>query len=143
MARGKRGSADLCAYFFLRADALAAGGRVSCGFLATNTIAQGDTREVGLDQLTANGCVIPRAVPSRTWPGTASLEVAHVWLRKGSWTSPFVLDDKPVTGITAFLTEPGTVSRPAAPPRRQRREVVQGLNVLGMGFVLEPEEADG
>ena len=75
LAHGKRGSADLCAYFALRAASLLQDGG-QFGFLATNTIAQGDTREVGLDQLTAHGCVIPRAVPSRPWPGTATLEVA-------------------------------------------------------------------
>jgi hypothetical protein len=82
LAMGKRGSADLCAYFSLRgASLLRENGQF--GFLATNTIAQGDTREVGLDQLTANGFVIPQAIPSCPWPGTASLEVAHIWLRRG------------------------------------------------------------
>ena len=56
-----------------------------CGLLATNTIAQGDTREVGLEQIVSTGWTIPRAVPSRKWPGEASLEVAHVWLRHGDW----------------------------------------------------------
>jgi hypothetical protein len=106
IAGGKRGSADLCAYFFLRAQQILStnGG---FGLVATNTIAQGDTREVGLDQLVANGCVVPRAVSSRKWEGTASLEVAHVWLRKGNWQGKFILDEKPVDGITAFLTTPG------------------------------------
>jgi hypothetical protein len=90
LAKGKRGSADICAYFFLRGQQFLShdGG---LGLLATNTIAQGDTREVGLDQLVANGCVIPRAVPSRRWPGTASLEVAHLWLRQGNWQGQFIL----------------------------------------------------
>jgi hypothetical protein len=140
LAHGKRGSADLCAYFALRAASLLRDGG-QFGFLATNTIAQGDTREVGLDQLTAKGCVIPRAVPSRPWPGTASLEVAHVWLRRGRWHPPFLLNDKPVSGITPFLTEPGIVS---GSPHRLAANVgksFQGSIVLGMGFVLEPEEA--
>ena len=140
LARGKKGHADLCAYFFLRAEGLLREGG-QCGFVATNTIAQGDTREVGLDQLTANGCVLPRAVPSRKWPGTASLEVAHVWVRKGRWASPFVLDEKPVAGITGFLTEPGNV---VGPPHRLAANAGKsfiGSYVLGMGFVLEPDEA--
>jgi hypothetical protein len=140
LAGGKKGHADLCAYFFLRVEQLLrAGGQ--CGLLATNTIAEGDTREVGLDQLTANGCVIPRAVPSKKWPGTASLEVAHIWMRKGRWDSPFMLDDEPVTGITAFLTEPNTV---VGPPHRLLANAGKsfiGSYVLGMGFVLEPAEA--
>jgi hypothetical protein len=30
-------------------------------------------------------------VPSRRWPGTASLEVAHLWLRQGNWQGQFIL----------------------------------------------------
>ncbi len=73
------------------------------GLLATNTIAQGDTREVGLDQLTNDSCVIIRAVPSRKWPGVASLEVAHLWLRQGDWAGSYVLDEQSVEGITPYL----------------------------------------
>jgi hypothetical protein len=111
------------------------------GFLATNTIAQGDTREVGLEQLTGNGCVIPRAVPSRPWPGTANLEVAHVWVRRGAWNGPFVLDENPTNGITAFLTPPGTVSGNPHRLKANDGKAFIGSYVLGLGFVLEPEEA--
>ena len=107
IADGKRGSADICAYFFLHAKNLL---NINGGFglIATNTIAQGDTREVGLDELVNEyKCVIPRAVPSRKWEGSANLEVAHVWLRQGDWQGKFYLDDKPVNGITSFLTVPG------------------------------------
>jgi hypothetical protein len=79
------------------------------------------TGEVGLDQLTAAAFTIPRAVPSRPWPGTASLEVAHLWLRHGSWPGPFVLDDQPAPGITPYLTPTSAVTgkrrwRPTMPP---------------------------
>jgi hypothetical protein len=140
IASGKKGVADLCAYFFLRAQQLLnfQGG---FGLVATNTIAQGDTREVGLDQLVANHCVITRAVPSRKWEGTASLEVAHVWLRKGSWQGEFILDENFVEGITAFLTMPGkAVGNPYRLVANQDKSF-QGSIVLGMGFVLTPEEA--
>jgi hypothetical protein len=140
IANGKRGSADICAYFFLRGQQLLRqdGG---LGLLATNTIAQGDTREVGLDQLVAQGCIIPRAVPSRKWPGTASIEVAHVWLRQGNWQSKFILDEKPVEGITSFLTIPGkAVGKPHRLAANQDNSFI-GSYVLGMGFILTPEEA--
>ena len=140
LANSQRGSADLCAYFFLRASQLTsnAGG---FGLVATNTIAQGDTREVGLDQLVANGCVIHRAVPSRPWIGAASLEVAHLWLCKQQWQSDYVLDEKVVTGITSFLTPPGkSVGKPYQLIANQNKSF-QGSIVLGMGFVLTPEEA--
>lgn len=136
----KRGNADICAYFFLRAKQLlnSSGG---FGLIATNTIAQGDSREVGLDQLVANGCVISRAVQSRKWVGTASLEVAHVWLRQGSWQGGFILDEKPVTGITAFLTAPGGVTGNPYHLVANEGKSFNGSKVYGQGFVLTPEEA--
>lgn len=140
LANGKRGSADLCAYFLLRASHLV---RTTgqCGFLATNTIAQGDSREVGLDQLISDGFVIPRAVPSRPWPGVATLEIAHIWLRRGIWAGEFMLNDIRSTGINQFLASSMSVS--GAPFRLKANEgkSFQGSNVLGMGFVLTPEEA--
>ena len=78
---------------------------------------------------------------SRQWPGTAALEVAHVWLRHGDWHGPYVLDEMPVAGITPFLTVPGMATgKPYALTANQDKSF-QGSIVLGMGFVLEPEEA--
>jgi hypothetical protein len=123
------------------------------GLLATNTIAQGDTREVGLDRLAAQGFSIYRAVPSRPWPGTASLEVAHLWLRHGSWQEQCVLDERVVSKISPFLTEVLTRTRTVptsvplvayGPPYRlaaNEDKSFIGSYVLGMGFVLTPEEA--
>ena len=50
LADGKKGSADLVAYFFLRAMSLL-NAQGNLGLIATNTVAQGDTREVGLKQM--------------------------------------------------------------------------------------------
>ncbi|WP_205704004.1 type IIL restriction-modification enzyme MmeI [Candidatus Chloroploca sp. Khr17] len=140
LAHGKRGSADLCAYFFLRA-----GGMLQqhgqAGLIATNTIAQGDTREVGLDQLVAAGFAIPRAVPSRPWPGLAAVEVAHVWVRKGAWRSSYLLNEATVSGITPSLSEPGLAVGNPYKLKANEGKSFQGSIVLGMGFVLEPEEA--
>lgn len=141
LAGGRKGSADLCAYFFLRASTLL-GNRGMAGLLATSTIAQGDTREVGLDQLLASGFSIPRAVPSAPWPGVAALEVAHVWLTKGAWCGGFVLNGQSVAGITALLTEPGRVTGKPFRLRVNEKKSFQGSIVLGMGFVLTPAEAE-
>jgi hypothetical protein len=139
LAAGIKGNADLCAYFFLRARQLI---RDTGGFsmLATNTIAQGDTREVGLEQLTRSGCVVSRAVSSRKWPGSASLEVAVVWVRRDRWNGAFVLDEKPVSGITPYLTMPGDVTGNPYRLAANARKSFIGSYVLGMGFVLTPEE---
>lgn len=96
---------------------------------------------MGLDQLVANGCVINRAVPSRPWVGSANLEVAYLWLCKQQWQNEFILDEKAVTGIAAFLTPPGkAVGKPYQLIANQNKSF-QGSIVLGMGFVLTPEEA--
>ncbi|GHO65076.1 hypothetical protein KSC_039680 [Ktedonobacter sp. SOSP1-52] len=136
----KTGVADLCAYFFLRAtNLLKQEGMAS--LIATNTIAQGDTREVGLDQIVAEGWSIPRAISSRKWPGEANLEIAQVWLRKGKWHNTYMLNDVPVIGITPFLAIPG---RALGNPYRlisNAKKSFQGSVVLGTGFILAPEEA--
>ncbi len=139
IASGKRGSADLCSYFFLRMGSLVRNGGMA-GLLATNTIAQGDTREVGLEQLLERGFTIPRAIPSRKWPGQANLEVAHVWTRRGPWGES-VLDERSVPKITAFLTPPGKSEEKPYRLAANSSGSFIGSYVLGMGFVLEPEEA--
>jgi hypothetical protein len=140
LAHGKRGSADLCSYFFLRATKLARQ-EAMCALLATNTIAQGDTREVGLDQIVASGWTIPQAIPSRKWPGEASLEVAHIWLRNGTWDAKYVLDDMPVKKITPFLTQSGGILGTPYKLSSNANKSFQGSIVLGMGFILAPDEA--
>jgi len=111
------------------------------GLLATNTIAQGDTREVGLDQVTGGGAVISRAIKSAPWPGDAALEVAQVWARQGSWKGPFVLGGEVVEGITSFLEAPSAVAGKPFRLLANADKSFIGSYVLGMGFVLSPEEA--
>lgn len=137
---GVRGTGDLCAYFFLRVGALLAND-ASAGLIATNTIAQGDTRRLGLDQLAERGFSIPRAVGSQPWPGTANLEVAHVWLRKGRWGGTFVLDGNAVKGVTSQLAPPGRVEGQPFRLAANAGKSFQGSNVLGLGFTMDPEVA--
>lgn len=77
LARGVRGRADLAAYFLHRMHDLAASdGQV--GIVATNTLAQGRTREVGLDVIVAEGATIRSALKSDKWPGRASVQYCMV-----------------------------------------------------------------
>jgi hypothetical protein len=139
-AGGARGSADLCAYFLLRMFGnVRAGGEVA--MLATNTIAQGETREVGLGQIESNGGAIFRAVSSRRWPGKAVLEISQVWLRKGGWDASATLDGNEVPKISSQLVKAGAVD--GHPFGLKANESVShvGVYVLGNGFILSPEEA--
>lgn len=140
LAAGQKGSADLCAYFFLRAGLLLRAQGMA-GLIATNTLVQGDTREVGLDQLLRDGVQIVRAASSAPWPGIANLEVVRLWLCKGAWSGPHVLDDATVAGITSMLTVPGRVTGKPYRLKANENKSFQGSIVLGMGFVLTPEEA--
>lgn len=148
IAGGQKGSADLCAYFFLRACGLLnAGG--SLGLLATNTISEGDTREVGLDRLLKplKEGVAPltsayRAVKTIKWPSkSANLEVAKVWLRKGEWTGTRVLEGNPVEAISPMLDSEEGDRKPKTLAENLGLSYI-GSYVLGMGFVLEPEQAE-
>jgi len=80
IANNVRGTnTDLVAYFVLRAHALL-NGSGQAGLIATNTLAQGDTREVGLDQLVASGVEICRAIKSKPWPSrSAVLQYSAIW----------------------------------------------------------------
>jgi hypothetical protein len=140
VAGGVRGSADLVAYFFLRAGGLVRRGG-GFGLIATNTLAQGDTREVGLDQLTEDGLTLHRAVASEPWPGGANLEMATVWATRGGWAGGSVLDRAPAGGITTSLALRSRVGGRAERLAAAGEQSFQGSNVLGLGFVLEPEEA--
>jgi len=137
-AGGKKGSADLVAYFFLNATKTAQ----SLGFLATNTIAQGDTSEVGLTQIIDAGWKIHRAVPSTTWPGDATLEIAKVWATSSRWDGRCLLDGRTVADIDEMLYP---VSASGWRKRRLAANAdksFQGSIVLGTdGFTMSPEEA--
>ncbi len=143
LARNESGNADLVAYFFLRAFSLL-NGRGTLGLIATNTIAQGRTRKVGLDQMVNFGFTITRAIRSRSWPSQgANLEFAAVWGTRGAVSShtTTICDDVPVPRISSLL-EP--VGRVKGKPERLTENVglaFIGCYVLGKGFILESEEA--
>ncbi len=136
-----RGSADLVAYFYLRAAGLLRR-HGDFGLIATNTLAQGDTREVGLDRLIEGGMTVFRAIASEPWPGGANLEMAGVWARRGQWNGRFMLDHAEAPAITSGLV---MRSRVDGSPRRlggTGKHSFIGSFVNGMGFVLAPSEAD-
>ncbi|MCT2547495.1 Eco57I restriction-modification methylase domain-containing protein [Streptomyces atratus] len=105
IARGKSGKADLVAYFFTRALQLLSR-KGALGLIGTNSIAQVDTRKVGLATLLESGMEIYRAVRSRPWPtGDVSLEYAVVWATHQplSPATQRVLDEKDVNAISSLL----------------------------------------
>ncbi|MBN9392388.1 MAG: GreA/GreB family elongation factor [Chloroflexi bacterium] len=140
IANSKRGSADLVSYFFLRLDDVVRLGGTSA-LIATNTIAQGDTREVGLDQLLSKNWLIFRAVPSQKWPGEATIEVSIIWSIKSIWNSYYLLDNKIVKQITSSLTDADVQTGKPFTLMSNLEKGYMGSIILGLGFTLDPEEA--
>ena len=128
------GNADLSAFFYLRAfQNLREKG--TFGLLATNTIAQGDTRLTGLEQICAQGGKIIRAANNLPWPGQAAVVVNLVHVVKGTAEPPFILDGKAVNGISTLLDAEESTSKPAPLPRNFDHSF-QGSVLAGIGFVL-------
>jgi hypothetical protein len=140
IAENQKGSADLCAYFFLRCGQLS-NIHGTLGLLATNTIAQGDTHDVGLARLCEDGLTIFRAMPSVAWPGVASLEVALVWLSKREWRGPAYLTDVAVDLVDSFLTPANSISGRPFRLAANVDQAFKGVDITGKGFLLDHDEA--
>ncbi|MGK3977765.1 DNA methyltransferase [Sorangium sp. So ce118] len=129
------GNADLVAHFFRRAFSLLrrAG---TFGLIATNTVAQGDTRGTGLRWIVQHGGIIYAAKRRYKWPGAAAVIVSVVHVqREGRALAP-ELDGKAVPRISAFLVANDVNEDPAALAANQDR-CFQGSIVLGMGFTFD------
>lgn len=113
--------------------------------VATNTISQGDTRESGLAPIVRSGGVITFAQRFIKWPGAANVEVNLVAIHKPDHSpsaihhSP-VLDGHPVPFISSRL-DPDPEAEPKRLPQNEGKAFI-GDYVRGIGFVLEPEEAE-
>ncbi|TKC95800.1 DNA methyltransferase [Polyangium fumosum] len=138
-----RPNTDLCAYFFRRA-AILIGAHGTLGLVATNTIAQGDSRLMGVKALMQRGAMIYEAQSSMPWPGKAAVSVSLIHMAfgrvAGIATAP-VLDGHPVAFIDSRLT-----------PRRERDEAValaanadlafMGGKLVGAGLAVTLAEYD-
>lgn len=136
------GLKDYAVYWFRKAhDALPAGGRA--GFVATNSVSQGRSREVSLKWVVESGGVITNAVSKQPWPGAAAVNVIIVNWVKNPIAPPatFSLDATPVGGITAALRPTGHDISTAPRLRQNAGRAFQGPMPVGRGFVLAPAEA--
>jgi len=134
---GSSGAADLSARFFRRAFGLLREGG-TLGLIATNTIAQGDTRQTGLAWICRHGGTIFAATRRLRWPGAAAVIVSVVHIRRGPAPRPCRLDDRPSPRISAYLTPGGH-----AEPQRLAASAglaQQGCIILGSGFLFADDD---
>lgn len=141
---GAHGNGDLAAHFFRRAMWLL-GAHGTIGFIATNTIAQGDTRTTGLKAVLAEGAVIYDAIRSMKWPvDGANVSVSVVQIAKGQLAridlSPKI-DGKAVATINSRLRSGAERSDPVL-ILANAEKCFLGTKVYGNGFVLSPEQRD-
>ena len=135
------GNADLVAHFYRRAfDLLRDGG--TFGLIATNTIAQGDTRSTGLRWICKNDGEIYRATKRVQWPGEAAVVVSVLHIYKGQTAGVKVLDGASVDNITAFLFHRGGHDDPVRLKANAGKSFV-GSYVLGMGFTFDDTDKKG
>ena len=134
-------NADLVAHFFRRAFNLIREGG-AFGLIATNTIAQGDTRSTGLRWICENGGEIYNARRRFKWPGLAAVVVSILHVSKGAFDGVKLLDGKEVERITAFLFHRGGHGDPAQLEANAGKSFV-GSYVLGMGFTFDDTDNKG
>ncbi len=135
------GNADLVAHFYRRAFNLVRPGG-TFGLIATNTIAQGDTRGTGLRWICTHGGTIYAARRRCKWPGQAAVVVSVVHVAKGPMARPYFLDGKEVPLITAYLFHAGGHDNPATLKANANKSFI-GSYVLGMGFTFDDTDRDG
>ncbi len=136
--QGSKGSVNYVLYFLLRGcKHLRANG--TSGFIATDTITESDTREVGMAALFAEAEPY-RAVSSREWPGDAGVRVALLHQFRGKWRGQKFCDDIACSSISTML-EPGDDLPDPLMLSANSGYCSDGVKVQGIGFVLGENEA--
>ena len=129
------GLCDLVAHFFRRSFHLLRQDG-SLGLIATNTIAQGDTRSSGLRWICLNGGTIYSARKRYKWPGVAAVVVSIVHLLKGAYEGVKLLERRPVEKITAFLFAKGGHDDPKKLAANAGKSFL-GSKIYGQGFTFD------
>ena len=143
IAGGRTGNADMVGYMLLRAaDLCGVAGQI--GYIATNSVAQGETRAIGLQHLADHGFDIRAGVKSERWPTRgAALEYSVVWLSAKVRAEGVraVADGVLVAGLTASLDAVGETLGIPYTLVASSGLGFQGCIILGSGFTMTPKEA--
>lgn len=143
IAHDRKGAADLCAYFLLRAHQLLNTPLGAAGLLSTDSICDGDNATIGLRGLASDCAQLISAVTSMPWPGKAGVSIAILcWVTSGAnWRGKYALDGREVARIQWDFT---TGEAPAREIRTLKSRIVEsfaGSYINGEGFLLAPDEA--
>lgn len=136
VANGVRGSADLVVYFLLRGFSLLRS-RGTIGLITTKTISEGDSKDVGLQQLTKGDGVVYCAEKLISWPGDAQVIVSRIHLFRGTYLGQKTLDGSFVSHISDMLTS--KVEWNPVELANKPASAYQGVITHGDGFEIDGE----
>jgi len=137
------GKGDLCSHFFRRAfSCIRTGG--AFGLIATNTISQGATREMGLRVILRDHGKIIRAIPRLKWPGEAAVivSVVHVLKQPSVFAAQPELGGRPVERISAYLVKGNYDDSPAV-LAENKGTAFTGTKIYGNGFTFDDSDSKG
>ncbi|WBA09632.1 Eco57I restriction-modification methylase domain-containing protein [Salinivibrio kushneri] len=137
-SKGKKGTADFVVYFFLQSFRLLSKGS-SMGLIASKTIAEGETRKLGLESILNQGGTIYSASPSIVWPGKATVFVSKIFITNGSWKGIKLIKSNIVDFISSSLGDESDYSLNRL--KENKGLAYQGSLVLGDGFTLKKNDA--
>ncbi len=142
-AHDRKGAADLCAYFLLRAQQILNRPLGAAGLISTDSICDGDNATIGLRGLATDGAQLINAVTSMPWPGKAGVSIAILcWVTAGTnWRGKYVLDGKDVARIQWDFKLGDAPIREIRTLKSRVVESFAGTNIHGEGFLLTLDEA--
>jgi hypothetical protein len=136
-----KGNADLSARFVLRADRLLSR-RGQLGYVTVNTLIEGATLRVGLEQVSL---AIRSGRSPHPWPTkSANLQVVELWAGKvpPSKGAAYWLDGEEVPAIGQDLEPYGRVRGRPLKLRKNESTAFIGSYLLGLGFTLTSNQKD-
>ena len=132
---------DFVAYFFRKAF-FSLRSQGAMGLLATNTVAQGDTRAGGLRHICNSGGTIYSVERRISWPGQAAVMVSSICIVREHVPPRMTINGETVSKITAFLFHKGGHDDPYR-LSANRGLALKGAMVLGMGFTFDDTDKKG
>lgn len=139
ISEGPVGRADLVVHFLLRGYSIARPSGV-CGFIATKSISQGDTKAAGLSVIYKKGATIFKADKMIPWPGSASVIVSVIHFCTGPCEIPRILNGHSVEEIDDSLSPSVGMGSTFPLPSKSKLSFI-GYMPLGDGFIISEQEA--
>lgn len=134
------GSADLCAYFIRQAIKLTHK-QGAFGFILSDVVSQGDSRDVGLGYATNNDVDIFYAIRSMDWPGSdAGIKIAIVCSSKFEFHGTKELGGKECLRISSSLATGEDIEIKALP--KNEYLCFSGHYLGSQGFVIDGENLE-